>query len=100
MDVRFYPSAGGNSIPGEPPNLDFAHCLGYYNFNKVRRSPLTPSFVTTLLPLRPHRAQQLHRLPNPLRNKWNENERVVRVEFHLMGCLRLLASAVGQELLN
>ena len=37
MDVRFYPSAGGNSIPGEPPNLDFAHCLGYYNFNKVKR---------------------------------------------------------------
>lgn len=35
MDVRFYPSAGGNSIPGDPPNLDFAHCLGYYNFNKV-----------------------------------------------------------------
>lgn len=37
MDVRFYPSAGGNSIPGDPPNLDFAHCLGYYNFNKVKK---------------------------------------------------------------
>ena len=36
MDVRFYPTAGGNSIPGDPQNLDFAHCLGYYNFNKVR----------------------------------------------------------------
>ncbi|XP_061078305.1 TOX high mobility group box family member 3 isoform X2 [Conger conger] len=34
MDVRFYPSAGGNSIPGEPSNLDFSHCLGYYNYNK------------------------------------------------------------------
>ncbi|XP_054474569.1 TOX high mobility group box family member 3 [Anoplopoma fimbria] len=33
MDVRFYPTAGGNSLPGEPANLDFAHCLGYYNFN-------------------------------------------------------------------
>lgn len=63
MDVRFYPSAGGNSIPGEPPNMDFAHCLGYYNFNKVRRSPPNPSFVTTLLPLRPRRALQLYWLP-------------------------------------
>uniref|UniRef100_A0A3B3U7T2 Uncharacterized protein n=1 Tax=Poecilia latipinna TaxID=48699 RepID=A0A3B3U7T2_9TELE len=35
MDVRFYPTAGGNSIPGDPSNLDFAHCLGYYNFNKT-----------------------------------------------------------------
>uniref|UniRef100_W5MK91 TOX high mobility group box family member 3 n=1 Tax=Lepisosteus oculatus TaxID=7918 RepID=W5MK91_LEPOC len=34
MDVRFYPSAGGNPIPGEPSNLDFPHCLGYYNYNK------------------------------------------------------------------
>uniref|UniRef100_A0A3B4BEZ6 HMG box domain-containing protein n=1 Tax=Periophthalmus magnuspinnatus TaxID=409849 RepID=A0A3B4BEZ6_9GOBI len=34
MDVRFYPAAGGNSIPGDTPNLDFGHCLGYYNFNK------------------------------------------------------------------
>ncbi|KAJ8407852.1 hypothetical protein AAFF_G00268960 [Aldrovandia affinis] len=34
MDVRFYPSAGGNSIPGEPSNLDFSHCLGYYSYNK------------------------------------------------------------------
>lgn len=33
MDV-FYPSAGGNSIPGDPQNLDFSHCLGYYNYNK------------------------------------------------------------------
>ncbi|XP_054627166.1 TOX high mobility group box family member 3 [Dunckerocampus dactyliophorus] len=38
MDVRFYPNAGGNSIPGEPPNLDFAHCLGYYNFNKFQNN--------------------------------------------------------------
>uniref|UniRef100_A0A1A7Y4D9 TOX high mobility group box family member 3 n=2 Tax=Iconisemion striatum TaxID=60296 RepID=A0A1A7Y4D9_9TELE len=38
MDVRFYPTAGGNSIPGEPPNLDFAHCLGYYNFNKFQNN--------------------------------------------------------------
>ncbi|XP_036391331.1 TOX high mobility group box family member 3-like [Megalops cyprinoides] len=34
MDVRFYPSASGNPIPGEPSNLDFPHCLGYYNYNK------------------------------------------------------------------
>ncbi|KAL1007458.1 hypothetical protein UPYG_G00087050 [Umbra pygmaea] len=34
MDVRFYPTAGGNPIPGDPPNLDFSHCLGYYNYNK------------------------------------------------------------------
>ncbi|XP_064191879.1 TOX high mobility group box family member 3-like isoform X2 [Anguilla rostrata] len=34
MDVRFYPSAGGNPIPGDPSNLDFPHCLGYYNYNK------------------------------------------------------------------
>ncbi|TNN69609.1 TOX high mobility group box family member 3 [Liparis tanakae] len=34
MDVRFYPAAGGNPLPGEASNLDFAHCLGYYNFNK------------------------------------------------------------------
>ncbi|XP_065145632.1 TOX high mobility group box family member 3 [Paramisgurnus dabryanus] len=33
MDV-FYPSAGGNAIPGDPQNLDFSHCLGYYNYNK------------------------------------------------------------------
>ncbi|XP_034042056.1 TOX high mobility group box family member 3 isoform X2 [Thalassophryne amazonica] len=38
MDVRFYPAAGGNSIPGDPPNLDFAHCLGYYNFNKFQNN--------------------------------------------------------------
>ncbi|KTF90115.1 hypothetical protein cypCar_00017316, partial [Cyprinus carpio] len=36
MDV-FYPSAGGNSIPGDPQNLDFSHCLGYYNYNKIVR---------------------------------------------------------------
>ena len=40
MDVRFYPTAAGNSIPGEPPNMDFAHCLGYYNFNKVSSGSL------------------------------------------------------------
>ncbi|KAJ8412838.1 hypothetical protein AAFF_G00104200 [Aldrovandia affinis] len=34
MDVRFYPSAGGNAIPGDPSNLDFPHCLGYYSYNK------------------------------------------------------------------
>ncbi|XP_051569790.1 TOX high mobility group box family member 3-like [Myxocyprinus asiaticus] len=33
MDV-FYPSAGGNSLSGDPQNLDFPHCLGYYNYNK------------------------------------------------------------------
>ncbi|XP_014883400.1 TOX high mobility group box family member 3 [Poecilia latipinna] len=38
MDVRFYPTAGGNSIPGDPSNLDFAHCLGYYNFNKFQNN--------------------------------------------------------------
>uniref|UniRef100_A0A7N8WQM6 TOX high mobility group box family member 3 n=1 Tax=Mastacembelus armatus TaxID=205130 RepID=A0A7N8WQM6_9TELE len=38
MDVRFYPTAGGNSIPGDPPSLDFAHCLGYYNFNKFQNN--------------------------------------------------------------
>ncbi|KAJ3593066.1 hypothetical protein NHX12_005403 [Muraenolepis orangiensis] len=38
MDVRFYPTAGGNSIPGDPQNLDFAHCLGYYNFNKFQNN--------------------------------------------------------------
>ncbi|KAF3832325.1 hypothetical protein F7725_025990 [Dissostichus mawsoni] len=38
MDVRFYPTAGGNSIPGEPPNMDFSHCLGYYNFNKFQNN--------------------------------------------------------------
>uniref|UniRef100_A0A8V0ZSW4 TOX high mobility group box family member 3 n=1 Tax=Gallus gallus TaxID=9031 RepID=A0A8V0ZSW4_CHICK len=34
MDVRFYPSAAGGSLPGDPSNLDFAQCLGYYNYNK------------------------------------------------------------------
>ncbi|XP_057278792.1 TOX high mobility group box family member 3 isoform X3 [Pezoporus wallicus] len=34
MDVRFYPAAGGSSLPGDPSNLDFAQCLGYYNYNK------------------------------------------------------------------
>uniref|UniRef100_A0A673KIE8 TOX high mobility group box family member 3-like n=1 Tax=Sinocyclocheilus rhinocerous TaxID=307959 RepID=A0A673KIE8_9TELE len=38
MDV-FYPSAGGNSIPGDPQNLDFSHCLGYYNYNKTFHTP-------------------------------------------------------------
>jgi len=41
MDV-FYPSAGGNSIPGDPQNLDFSHCLGYYNYNKVRYAVVNP----------------------------------------------------------
>jgi len=38
MDVRFYPTAGATAaMPGgDPQNLDFGHCLGYYNFNKVR----------------------------------------------------------------
>ncbi|XP_030367090.1 TOX high mobility group box family member 3-like isoform X2 [Strigops habroptila] len=31
MDVRFYPSAAGSSLPGDPSNLDFAQCLSYYN---------------------------------------------------------------------
>ncbi|XP_061621553.1 TOX high mobility group box family member 3 isoform X2 [Phyllopteryx taeniolatus] len=39
MDVGFYPNAGGNAIPGESPNLDFSHCLGYYNFNKTFHTP-------------------------------------------------------------
>ncbi|XP_020655691.3 TOX high mobility group box family member 3 isoform X1 [Pogona vitticeps] len=34
MDVRFYPAASGNPLPGEPSNLDFAQCLGYYSYNK------------------------------------------------------------------
>uniref|UniRef100_G3PWQ9 TOX high mobility group box family member 3 n=1 Tax=Gasterosteus aculeatus aculeatus TaxID=481459 RepID=G3PWQ9_GASAC len=38
MDVRFYPIAGGNSIPVEPANLDFAYCLGYYSFNKFQNN--------------------------------------------------------------
>ncbi|XP_056269157.1 TOX high mobility group box family member 3 [Pseudoliparis swirei] len=38
MDVRFYPAAGGNPLPGEASNLDFAHCLGYYNFNKFQNN--------------------------------------------------------------
>ncbi|XP_029108097.1 TOX high mobility group box family member 3-like isoform X2 [Scleropages formosus] len=32
MDVRFYPSAGGTPLPGDPSNLNFSHCLGYYNY--------------------------------------------------------------------
>lgn len=35
MDVRFYPAAAGSALPGDPSNLDFAQCLGYYNYNKV-----------------------------------------------------------------
>lgn len=35
MDVRFYPAAAGSSLPGDPSNLDFAQCLGYYSYNKV-----------------------------------------------------------------
>ncbi|XP_067906014.1 TOX high mobility group box family member 3 isoform X4 [Heterodontus francisci] len=34
MDVRFYPAAAGNTIPGEPSNLDLSQCLGYYSYNK------------------------------------------------------------------
>ncbi|XP_060644122.2 TOX high mobility group box family member 3 [Anolis sagrei] len=34
MDVRFYPPSSGSSLPGDPSNLDFAQCLGYYNYNK------------------------------------------------------------------
>uniref|UniRef100_A0A8C3C9S2 TOX high mobility group box family member 3 n=1 Tax=Cairina moschata TaxID=8855 RepID=A0A8C3C9S2_CAIMO len=34
MDVRFYPAAAGSSLPGDPSNLDFAQCLGYYSYNK------------------------------------------------------------------
>ncbi|XP_056382343.1 TOX high mobility group box family member 3 isoform X2 [Hyla sarda] len=32
MDVRFYPSAAGNALPGESPNLDFSQCLDYYGY--------------------------------------------------------------------
>lgn len=49
MDVRFYPSAGGNSIPGDPQNLDFSHCLGYYNFNKVRNRNVSFLYQTCVL---------------------------------------------------
>ncbi|MBN3280039.1 TOX3 protein, partial [Polyodon spathula] len=35
MDVRFYPAAAATAISGEPPNLDFSQCLGYYNYNKL-----------------------------------------------------------------
>ncbi|XP_042294650.1 TOX high mobility group box family member 3 isoform X1 [Sceloporus undulatus] len=34
MDVRFYPPSSGSSLPGDPSNLDFAQCLGYYGYNK------------------------------------------------------------------
>ncbi|XP_078525483.1 TOX high mobility group box family member 3 [Lissotriton helveticus] len=34
MDVRFYPAAAGSSLPGDPSNLDFSQCLGYYSYNK------------------------------------------------------------------
>ncbi|XP_048372078.1 TOX high mobility group box family member 3 [Sphaerodactylus townsendi] len=34
MDVRFYPAASGSALPGDPSNLDFAQCLGYYSYNK------------------------------------------------------------------
>ncbi|XP_078399090.1 TOX high mobility group box family member 3 isoform X1 [Cetorhinus maximus] len=34
MDVRFYPAAAGNTIPGDPSNLDLSQCLGYYSYNK------------------------------------------------------------------
>lgn len=67
MDVRFYPSAGGNAIPGDPPNLDFAHCLGYYNFNKVRnppvwcRSPVLCCVCVATLVLKP----RVRRNPDP-----------------------------------
>ncbi|XP_072279013.1 TOX high mobility group box family member 3 isoform X1 [Pyxicephalus adspersus] len=32
MDVRFYPAAAGNALPGESPNLDFSQCLDYYTY--------------------------------------------------------------------
>ncbi|XP_044126996.1 TOX high mobility group box family member 3 isoform X2 [Bufo gargarizans] len=32
MDVRFYPAAAGNALPGESPNLDFSQCLDYYSY--------------------------------------------------------------------
>ncbi|KAL9839454.1 TOX high mobility group box family member 3 isoform 4-T4 [Geothlypis trichas] len=39
MDVRFYPAAAGSALPGDPSNLDFAQCLGYYNYNKTFHTP-------------------------------------------------------------
>ncbi|XP_068117521.1 TOX high mobility group box family member 3 isoform X2 [Hyperolius riggenbachi] len=32
MDVRFYPAAAGNALPGESPNMDFSQCLDYYSY--------------------------------------------------------------------
>ncbi|XP_040184604.1 TOX high mobility group box family member 3 isoform X1 [Rana temporaria] len=32
MDVRFYPAAAGNALPGESPNMDFSQCLDYYTY--------------------------------------------------------------------
>ncbi|KPP73237.1 hypothetical protein Z043_107691, partial [Scleropages formosus] len=29
---------GGNPVPGEPPSLDFPHCLGYYGYSKFGNS--------------------------------------------------------------
>uniref|UniRef100_A0A8B9MHK4 Uncharacterized protein n=1 Tax=Accipiter nisus TaxID=211598 RepID=A0A8B9MHK4_9AVES len=46
MDVRFYPAAAGSSLPGDPSNLDFAQCLGYYNYNKV----IIPAWVNSSYP--------------------------------------------------
>ncbi|KAL4658749.1 TOX high mobility group box family member 3 [Arapaima gigas] len=34
MDVRLYPTAAGNPVPGEPPSLDLPHCIGYYGYSK------------------------------------------------------------------
>ncbi|KAI4899693.1 hypothetical protein NFI96_033344 [Prochilodus magdalenae] len=39
MDVRFYPSAGGN----HPESLDFSHCLGYYGYNKLEHPHTVPA---------------------------------------------------------
>ncbi|XP_028665113.1 TOX high mobility group box family member 3 isoform X1 [Erpetoichthys calabaricus] len=34
MDVRFYPTAAGTALPGEPTGVDFSQCLGYYGYSK------------------------------------------------------------------
>lgn len=49
MDVRFYPAAAGSSLPGDPSNLDFAQCLGYYSYNKVIISVLLQVAVILLI---------------------------------------------------
>uniref|UniRef100_A0A8D2IZ26 Uncharacterized protein n=1 Tax=Varanus komodoensis TaxID=61221 RepID=A0A8D2IZ26_VARKO len=54
MDVRFYPAASGSALPGDPSNLDFAQCLGYYSYNKTmhccRLRSLLPSFQFSVVP--------------------------------------------------